>query len=271
MRILIMSDMEGVSGIVTWQQVNGSPDPMYQEGRRLYTEEINAAVRGAKAAGATEIVAVDCHGAGGDWSFNSFVPELLHPDCDWVAHHPWSRYTELLEQGCDACLLVGMHARNNTPDGVLCHTISTVKWHNLWFNDTLVGESGINAALCGHYGCPVALVTGDEAVVRECREVLGDGFTGVAVKRGLSRYSARQIPPVRARQMIEEGARQALANLKAVKPYVPARPTTITVEIATVDKTAEFRGRHGVQIVGPNKAVSRADNWLQAWDQIWHW
>ena len=101
--------------------------------------------------------------------------------------------------------------------------------------------------------------------------MLGDGFTGVAVKRGLSRYSARQIPPVRARQMIEEGARQALANLKAVKPYVPARPMTITVEIATVDKTAEFRGRHGVQIVGPNKAVSRADNWLQAWDQIWHW
>ena len=64
MRVLIMADMEGVSGIVTRQQVNGSPDPMYQEGRRLYTEEINAAVRGAKAAGATEIVAVDCHGAG---------------------------------------------------------------------------------------------------------------------------------------------------------------------------------------------------------------
>ena len=271
MRVLIMSDMEGVSGIVTWQQVNGSPDPMYQEGRRLYTEEINAAVRGAKAAGATEIVAVDCHGAGGDWSFNSFVPELLHPDCDWVAHHPWSRYTELLEQGCDACLLVGMHARNNTPDGVLCHTISTVKWHNLWFNDTLVGESGINAALCGHYGCPVVLVTGDEAVVRECREVLGAGFTGVAVKRGLSRYSARQIPPVRARQMIEDGARHALQNLSAVKPYVPARPTSITVEISTVDKTSEFLGRNGVEIVGHNRAVSRGDTWLQAWDQIWHW
>ena len=101
--------------------------------------------------------------------------------------------------------------------------------------------------------------------------MLGDGFTGVAVKRGLSRYSARQIPPVRARQIIEEGARTALVNLKAVKPYVPARPTTITVEISTVDKTAEFAGRYGVEIVGHNKAVSRADTWLQAWDQIWHW
>ena len=57
-----------------------------------------------------EIVVVDCHGAGGDWSFNSLVPELLDEGCDWVAHHGWGRYTELLEQGCDAALMVGMHA-----------------------------------------------------------------------------------------------------------------------------------------------------------------
>ena len=184
MRVLIMSDMEGVSGIVVWEQVTGG-HAMYEEGRVLYTEEINAAVRGAKTAGATEIVAVDCHGAGGPWSFNSFVPELLDPDCDWVANHKWSRYTELLEAGCDAVLLVGMHARAGTPDGVLCHTISTMTWRNLWFNHELVGELGINAALCGHFGCPVALVTGDEAVCREGRELLGDGPTYVAVKRGL--------------------------------------------------------------------------------------
>src|SRR5215510_11140753 len=167
MRVLIMCDMEGVSGIVVWDQVNGGA-PMYEEGRKLYT------------------------------------------DCEWVAHHTWSRYTELLEQGCDACLLVGMHARAGTPDGVLCHTISTTTWRNLWFNDDLVGESGINAALCGHYGCPILLVTGDEATCREVRELLGEGLTTVAVKRGLSRYSARQIPPLRARQMIEDGARRAL-------------------------------------------------------------
>lgn len=270
MRVLIMSDMEGVSGIIRWDQVDGGA-PQYEAGRRLYTEEINAAVRGAKAAGATEIVAVDCHGAGGDWSFNSFLPELLDPDCEWVAGHAWSRYTELLETGCDACLLVGMHARANTPDGVLCHTISTVQWRNLWFNDQLVGECGINAALCGHYGVPVALVTGDEATIRECREILGDGFTGVAVKKGLSRYSARQIPPVRARQMIEDGAKHALQNLHMVKPYVPAKPTTITVEIDTPDKAAPFMGRAGVELVAPQKAVSRADDWMTAWDQVWHW
>ena len=271
MKILIMTDMEGVSGIVTWSQVQGGA-AMYEEGRRLYTEEINAAVRGARRAGASEIVVVDCHGAGGDWSFNSLLPELLEPDCSWVAHHPWARYTELLESGADACLLVGMHARNNTADGVLCHTISTVKWHNLWFNDDLVGEVGVNAALCGHYGCPVLLVTGDEAVCRESAGLLGGGLTRVAVKRGLSRYSARQIPPSRARQMIEEGAFQALQDLSAVKPYVLSSPVTITVEVDKVEKMEDFRGRSNVELDrSAQKVYSRGRDWMTAWDQIWHW
>ena len=271
MRVLIMADMEGVSGIVVWDQVMAGA-PMYEEGRKLYTEELNAAVRGAKRAGATDIVLVDCHGAGGDYSFNSLIPELIDPDCTWVAHHPWSRYTEMLEEGCDACLLIGMHARNNTPDGVLCHTISTVKWHNLWFNDDLVGEVGINAALCGHYGVPVLLVTGDEAVCRESRTLMGDGLTMVAVKKGLSRYSARQIPPVRARQMIEDGAYQALQNLNAVQPYIPTKPTTITVGVDAIDKMNDFKGRHGVELDMANQRVySRGADWMTAWNQIWGW
>src|ERR671916_58005 len=194
MRVLIMTDMEGVSGIVVWEQVNGGA-PLYEECRRLYTEEINAAVRGAKAAGATEIVVVDCHGAGQGWNFNSLVPELLDPECEWVSHHPWSRYTEMFHTGCDVALMIAMHAKAGTPDGVMCHTISTTTWRNLYFNETCVGEFGINAALCGHYGCPVTLITGDEATCREGKELVGDGLHAVAVKKGLSRYSARNTPP----------------------------------------------------------------------------
>ena len=223
MRVQIMTDMEGVSGIVAREQVNGG-EPMYEEGRRLYTEEINAAVRGAAAAGATEIVVVDCHGAGGPWTFNSLVPELLDPRCEWVAHHTWSRYVDMLESGCDAVLLVGMHAKAGTADGELSHTISTVRWRHLWFNGQDVGEVGINAALCGYYGAPVLLVTGDQAVCRESTELLGDGLTTVAVKKGLSRYAARQIPPARARRMIEEGARLALQDLNAVPPLSDEQP-----------------------------------------------
>jgi D-amino peptidase len=270
MRVLIMTDMEGVSGIVVWNQVNGG-DPMYEECRRLYTQEINAAVRGAKKAGATEIVVVDCHGAGGGWTFNSLVPELLDPDCEWVAHHPWSRYTDMFDTGCDACLLVGMHARAATPDGVLCHTISTTSWRHLRFNGVYVGEVGINAALCGHYGVPCILVTGDEATCRESRGLLGDGLTTVAVKKGLTRYSARQIPPVRAREMIEAGAFEALQNLNRVKPYEPGKPCEITIEIGTVDHAQQFMGKAGVEIVEPLTVVSRGTDWMTAWNQIWGW
>ena len=121
MRVLIMSDMEGVSGIVVWDQVTGGK-PMYEECRKLYTEEINAAVRGARAGGATEIVVVDCHGAGGDWTCNSLVPELLDPGCEFVVQKEWTEYTGILEDGCDAALFVAMHAMAGTPDGVLSHT-----------------------------------------------------------------------------------------------------------------------------------------------------
>src|SRR5919108_2218782 len=132
MRVHIISDMEGVSGIVKWEQVSGG-EALYEEGRRLYTEEINAAVRGAKAAGATEIVVMDCHGAGKGWTFNSLIPERLDPDCEWVVQQEWTEYTEALEDGCDAALFVAMHAMAGTPDGVLSHTVSGQAWQKLSF------------------------------------------------------------------------------------------------------------------------------------------
>src|SRR5205809_6415027 len=106
--------MEGISGIVNPHQTNAGKE-MFDEGRKRYTEEINAAVRGAKAAGATEIVVMDCHGAGGGWSFNSLVHDLLEPDCEYVVQDRWTEYTGFLESGCDAALFVGMHAMNGSP------------------------------------------------------------------------------------------------------------------------------------------------------------
>lgn len=267
MRVFIVSDMEGVAGITKWDQVTGGKS-LYEEGRRLYTEEINAAVRGARTAGATEIVVMDCHGAGGDWSFNSLVPELLDPGCEYVVQWEWTEYTGILEQGCDAALFVAMHARAGTPDGVLCHTVSGSQWTNLWFNDTLVGETGINAALCGHWNCPVLLVTGDRATCREARSLLGAGLTTVTVKEGLGRYSARHLPPSRARELIEEGAAAALGDLRAVAPYVPASPVEIRVEFVSPDLLEKFRFTPGVEAIGERTIASRADDWWTAWRQF---
>ena len=256
--------MEGVAGIVKWQQVSGG-EKLYDEGRVLYTEEINAAVRGARAAGATEIVVMDNHGAGGAYDFNSLLPELLDPACEFVVQQEWTEYTAFLESGCDAALFVGMHAMAGTADGVLSHTVSGQAWQNLRFNGRLVGETGINAALCGNWGIPVLLVTGDRAVCTEARELLGERLTTVEVKEGLGRFSARMQTPARARQLIEEGARQALSDLKSVAPYDPGRPCEIEIDFTTPDRLQEYAHRQGVELTGPRSIVVRGDDWWTAW------
>jgi D-amino peptidase len=267
-RVHIISDIEGVAGIVRWAQTGGE-QPLYQEGRKLYTEEINAAVRGAKAGGATEIVVMDCHGAGGDFDFNSLIADQLDPDCEFVIQKEWTEYTGFLEQGCDAALFVGMHAMAGTPDGVMSHTVSGQAWQNLKFNGTLVGETGINAALCGNWGCPVLLVTGDRATCHEATALLGDGLTTVEVKTGIGRFSARSLAPQKARSLIEDGARQALKDLQAVTPYDPGRPCEIEIEFTTPDRLDEYRHRRGVEVLGPKTIVSRGPTWWEAWSSFY--
>lgn len=268
MRVHIISDLEGVSGITRWEQVQGGA-PMYEEARRLYTEEINAAVRGARDAGASEVVVMDHHGAGREWSFNSLVPDLLDPSCDFVVQQNWTQYSRFLEQGCDACLLVGMHARAGTPDGLMNHTISTSAFQNLWFNDVPVGEIGINAAFCGAFGCPVLLVTGDVASCREGRDLLGSGLVTVEVKEAFGRNSARHVAPRRAWKMIENGARESLRDLSAVQPYDPGRPCEIRAELIQTASLEDYRRRAGVEVVGERTVVCRADDFWTAWRRFY--
>ena len=271
MKAFIVSDIEGVAGIVKGEATGPPPHgdaSLYQEGRKLYTEEINAAVRGAKAAGGTEIVVMDCHGAGGGYTFNSLIPEDLDPDCEFVVQDQWTEYTEFLEAGVDAALFIGMHALAGTGDGVMNHTVSGRDFQNLWFNGKLVGETGINAALCGTWGCPVVLVTGDGAACREGTDLLGDGLTTVQVKRGTGVQSARSLVPSRAREAIEAGAKQALSDLNAVKPYDPGKPCEIKVEYKWTDPVAKLRHRYGVEKLDDRTIVSRGDDWWTAWRQF---
>jgi D-amino peptidase len=259
--------MEGVGGIVKPDQTNAGR-PMFEEGRKLYTEEINAAVRGAKSAGATEIVVMDCHGAGEGYTFNSLIPEELDPACEYVVQEEWTEYTGFLEAGCDAALFIGMHAMAGTADGVLNHTVSGQSWHNLYFNGTQVGETGINAALCGTWGCPVLLVTGDKASCREGKELLGEGLTTVAVKQGIGQTSARMIVPAKARELIEEGAKKALSDLNAVAPYDPGKPCEVKVEYKHTTAARQMRFQQGVEFLDDRTIVSTADDWWTAWKQF---
>ena len=153
MKVLIISDMEGVAGISRWDQVSADK-PGYEEGRRLYTEEINATVRGAFAGGATEVVVMDCHGAGGDRSFNSLIPDQLDERCEFVVQTRWTEYTQFLEDGCDAALFVGQHAQAGADRGVLSHTVSSTSWHELRFNGTAGRRGRHQRRAVRHVGLP---------------------------------------------------------------------------------------------------------------------
>lgn len=269
MRVVIFCDMEGVSCIETWEQVTGGTK-LYDECRKLYTDEMNAAVRGARAAGASEIVVVDCHGAGGGYSFKSFLPDRLESGAQYVFGYPWARYIAPFEQGCDAILFVGAHAMAGTPDGVLCHTVSSESWYNARINDTLVGESGILAAVAGCWDVPAVFVSGDEATCREVTALLGENVATVPVKTGLGRFSARNMAPKDACSLIEMRTAQALSMQRWPKPYKPESPVTFRVELAAPERVNDFVGRTGVLIEGPRTVSSTGENFWQAWDQFWY-
>lgn len=269
MRVTIWVDMEGMAGIHNWAQVSYG-DPLYQEGRVLMTNEVNAAVRGAHQAGADEIIVIDCHGAGGAGSFNSLLINECDPHGEYVLGAKWMRYTKPLEQGCDAALLVGAHAMAGTPDGVLCHTVSSEAWYNAWINDDLVGESGICAAVCGTWDCPIAFVSGDVATCNEVQKLLGTEVVTAPTKIGIYRYAAQHLAPQAACALIESRVQESLKNLSRLKPYKPATPTTFKVMLATPDRALDFRGKPGIEFADHDRTViSRGKNFWQAWDQFW--
>jgi D-amino peptidase len=145
------------------------------------------------------------------------------------------------------------------------HTVSGQDYYSLRFNGTLVGETGIHAALCGTWGCPILLVTGDDAACAEGRALLGDGLTTVEVKKGLGATSARQIPALRARELIEAGAKRALGDLGAVAPWSPGSPCEIRVEFKHTLAVDRLRFRPGVERVDDRTISVTADTWWEAW------
>lgn len=269
MRIAIFCDMEGVSCIETWEQVSAG-SPFYEESRKLYTDEMNAAVRGARAAGARDIVVVDCHGAGGAYSFKSFLPDRLESGAQYVFGYPWARYIEAYEKGCDAILFLGAHAMAGTPNGVLCHTVSSEAWYNARINDTLVGESGILAAVAGCWDVPAIFVSGDEATCREVTTLLGENVVTAPVKTGLGRYSSRNMAPRDACSLIEMRVAQAISMKHWPQPFKFTAPVTFRIDLASPDRIDDFKGRTGVAIEGPRTVSATGANFWEAWDKIWY-
>jgi len=225
--------MEGISGVTNWDHVD-SGNAEYPRFRKIMTEDVNAAVRGAFEAGANEVVVTDGHGSG-----NNILIEDLDARVKLNSGNasPFAMVQGANSGDFDGVIFVGYHARAGTAYGVLAHTWSSQRVANVWLNDVVMGEYGLNAALCGHYGCVPLMITGDQTACSQAVDLLGDLET-VQVKQATSFQSAECLPPCVAQEMIQKGAARAVQRLKngeAPKPFKLAEPVKVRVEFRMVE------------------------------------
>lgn len=189
-KVFISFDMEGVAGIVDWEQCR-APGQAYEEGRKLLLDEVNASIDGAVHGGATTIVCNDSHG-----TMNNIDPAGLHGRASYVAgRHKPLYMMEGMDSTIDAVFFVGYHGSISGPSSVLSHTYNPRVISRVTLNGVECGESGINALVALAHGAPVMLITGDKQTATE-----GDLFfkeaERVVVKESVSRSAASQIHPL---------------------------------------------------------------------------
>jgi D-amino peptidase len=221
LKVYISADMEGIAGVVSGEQL-GPQGFEYQRFREFMTNEVLAAIEGARAAGATEILVSDSHGNG-----QNLLVEKFPKDVQIV--RSWPRPLMMM-QGIDstfaAVLFVGYHTGTTNPEGVRAHTMSSANFADVKLNGVSVPEAGLNAAIAGHFGVPVALITGDEAIVKEARALLGD-VEGAVVKWPYGFHSARTLTPEASCDLIRARAKAAVERARGRKPYRIAAPVEL--------------------------------------------
>lgn len=259
MNILIAADMEGITGVTHWDHVD--PDnPEYARFRSLMTGDVNAAIRGAFVGGASRVMVTDGHHYG-----RNILIEELDPRAalNCGAPSPLSM-VQGVDQGVDGVLFVGYHARAGARDAILDHTWSSERLANLWINERLFGESGLNGAVCGHFGAPVIMVSGDQTVCAEAREFFGDVETAV-VKTAAGRMAAECRSPQETQPLIEEAARRAVSRLaqkQAPAPFEVTAPVRMVIEFTRSEMADEAAILPGARRVEDRKVAYTADDML---------
>jgi D-amino peptidase len=268
-RVYISADMEGIGGVVTGEQL-GTSGFEYQRFREFMTEEVLAAIRGARAAGATGFVVSDSHGNG-----QNLLIEKLPDDVRVV--RSWPRPLGMME-GIDetfACVLfIGYHTSTSNPAGVRAHTFSSATLTDVRLNSTSVSEAGFNAAVAGHFGVPIAMISGDDAIVSEAKRYIGD-IEGAVVKQALSFHSASTLTPHAAQRLIEETARRAVERRASFRPFRLEGRVTLDVsfknyrqaEMLAYLPIIERTDSHSIRFVGEDMiAVSKFVQFMDGYE-----
>lgn len=252
LRVYISADMEGVVGAVTDQQL-GPGGFEYERFRQFMTNEVIAAIEGARSAGATEIVVSDSHGNG-----QNLLLERLPQDITVV--RSWPRPLMMMQgidESFDAAIFIGYHSGTDNPAGVRAHTMSSARLASVKLNGVAVPEAGINAAIAGHFGVPVVMISGDDAIVAEAGRLLGD-VEGAVVKWAYGFHSARTLMPDAAYELIRNKVATALRRLDEFSPYQISTPVTLDLtwknyrpsEVLAYLPIVERTDSHSIRFVG---------------------
>lgn len=268
--VVISVDMEGVCGVSSWVQV--SPPEFgglvsgteYERARLRMTQEAAAAALGALEGGAESVLIADSHD-----TMRNLIPEALELPGEWLGRvrfvsggdRPLSMVQGVEEAGVVALLLVGYHARAGTPGAPLAHTWNGAV-RDVRVGGRSTGEPGLNALVAGHYGVPVTFVSGDDVAVAQVQAELGQDIVGVAVKQGLSMFSAVHLHPAHAQRLIREGAREAVARPTTVRPHTTEWPAQVELEFDHQARADQCERVPGISRLGSATVGYTASNAL---------
>ncbi len=235
--------MEGVAGIVDWAQV--TPGPEFAVGRELMLAEVNAAIQGALAAGARELLVNDSHGA-----MANLAPDRLEGRAQYLAgRHKPLYMMEGLGPEFDAVFFIGYHGAIDGPASVLSHTYNPAVVAGAVLNGVPVGEGGLNCLVAAHHGVPVALVSGDQHAAADLR-TLTPTTEVVQVKTSLTRFAARNLHPDEARERIREAAEVSLRRLGTLTPPSIPEASRVRLTFRNADLAALATAVREVERVG---------------------
>jgi D-amino peptidase len=225
LKVFISVDMEGLTGVVTGNEVSAN-GPDYAHFRKIMAAETNAAIDGAARAGATEFVVRDSHG-----NKNNLLPGDVSPRATLIrgASTAPKNMMEGIDATFAAAIFVGYHARAGTPDAVLAHT-SNGNVVDVSINGVSLPEAGYNALVAGLYDVPVVFVSGDRAFVDQARSLFGQ-VEAVVTKTAIGGGAITSLSPEMAQRQIADGVERAVRARAQFKPYKMTPPYTMTLKV----------------------------------------
>jgi len=233
-RLYISCDMEGTAGVCSWFQCDPSNAHEYPIYRRYMSQEVRAAIDGARKGGANDIVINDSH-----WDMRNILWDELPADVLLISggRKPLSM-TQGLVAGFGGAFFTGYHARSGDQNGVLAHTYTGETIYNVRINGVACSEALLNAAMAGYYGIPLLLITGDRVVVDHVSEHM-PWVKGVIVKDGIGHYATNSVTPQAAQAAIRDAATQAVRDASKAKPFTFEPPLTLEIDTTHAEQ-ADF-------------------------------